>query len=340
MPIPSDIGPTEAIICVPARNEAERIGHLLASLAAQSVASRAHPLKVVVASNNSTDGTVEVARRHEMDPRLKIRLLDVALSPEIAHAGTARRLAMDTGADWFEADAVVDGVLISTDADAIAPTNWVANNLAALRQAELVGGRLMIARDTKVDRSLIDLHARIEHYWAAVRALEDRLDPQAHDPAPRHGDHTGASLALRAALYRAIGGVPAIPTGEDNALVAAVVRAGGRIRHCPEVSIKVSAREIGRAGGGMALEMVRRREKLASATPYLLPSAAFWRAWLERRAGWRADWCNGDHNSPNAIAYVARCEARARLEAGVHAPVDEAIAELEAMIIALSLAIA
>jgi hypothetical protein len=340
MPILSDIAPAKAIVCVPARNESERIGRLLASLAAQSVASEATPLKVVVASNNSTDGTVEVTRRFAHDARLNIKLLDVVLPPEMAHAGTARRLAMDAGSDWFEADAILDGVLISTDADAVAPTSWVASNLAALSRADLVGGRLVIARDQGASAALTDLHARIERYWSAVRALEDQLDPPEHDPAPRHGDHTGASLALRASLYRTVGGVPTIPNGEDNALVAAVAHVGGRVRHCPDVSIQVSAREIGRADGGMALEMVRRRETLAGAAPYLLPSAASWRARLERRARWRAEWLAVDDESPNAIAYVARREAGARSKPSDHMPVDEGIAELEALAATLSRAIA
>ncbi len=83
----------------------------------------------------------------------------------------------------------------------------------------MVGGRLVIDDDGVPGSELAALHARIERYWSGVRRLEDLLDPPPHDPAPRHGDHTGASLAVPAALYRAVGGLPPLPCGEDNALV-------------------------------------------------------------------------------------------------------------------------
>ena len=326
----SDKGLANTIVCVPACNEADQIGNLLASLASQTVATPMRPLKVVVIINNSVDGTADIVESFQCEPRLIIRQMDITLPSESAHAGAARRLAINAGADWLEADAICDGVLLSTDADAIAPDEWVARNLAALQSADLVGGRLVISREVDVPASLIDLHARIELYWAAVRALEDRLDPPAHDPAPRHGDHTGASLALRAALYRAVGGVPPLATGEDNALVAAVQRVGGRVRHCPNVWIEVSGREVGRSSGGMAEEMARRRKALG-ALPYRLPSAAYWLSKIERRAAWRAEWPFQGSAYPNAIAYVAHREAQANVCPAALVPLDEEIAELKAM---------
>ena len=55
MPAPSH----PAVVCIPARNEAERLPRLLRALAAQDGFSVAAPLKVVIVSNNCTDGTVE-----------------------------------------------------------------------------------------------------------------------------------------------------------------------------------------------------------------------------------------------------------------------------------------
>ncbi|MEG8054478.1 hypothetical protein QP185_16895 [Sphingomonas aerolata] len=99
------------------------------------------------------------------------------------------------------------------------------------------------------------MQVKLDRYWACVRAIEDDIDPCRRDPAPRHGDHTGASLAILALLYRAAGGVPAIPAGEDRALVEAAVAAGGRLGHPMSVWTRVSARTIGRATGGMADHM-------------------------------------------------------------------------------------
>ena len=331
MPAAFDDAPTQAVVCVPARNEAERIGRLLASLAAQTFARPGRPLRVAISINNTTDATADVVASFAAEPRLAIRASTVTLPRASAHAGSARRLAMDAGADWIEAEISSGGVLISTDADAFVPTDWVAANLAALANADLVGGRLIIARDGDASAAVTALHAQVDRYWAAVRALEDRLDPPEHDPAPRHGDHTGASLALRVSLYRAVGGVPRLASGEDNALVAAVVRAGGRVRHCPNVWVEVSARETGRADGGMAREMARRRETCAGRTPYLLPDADHWRALIARRAAWRAQWPANAERHTNAIAYVAACEATSDAPQAKLVPIEDAIRDLEAL---------
>ncbi|GJD97784.1 glycosyltransferase [Methylobacterium iners] len=279
-----------AVVCVPARNEAEVLPRLLGSLGSQDGVEGLR-LRVVVLANNCSDDTAGAARRAAEEAGLDLRLIEASLPPEAAHVGTARRMALDAGAAWLEAEGVADGVLLSTDADALAPPNWVTANLRALEGAELVGGRLVIDDShAPPDAALAELHRRIECYWAGIRALEAAIDPPSYDPEPRHGDHVAASLALRADLYRAVGGLPVIPCGEDNALVALVRRHGGRVRHCPAVSIRVSARRNGRVEGGMATEMLRRSRVVAGHEDYRLPPAGFWRALIERRRDWRLAW--------------------------------------------------
>ena len=273
------------VVCVPARDEAERLPRLLRSLAAQTGFGSGAPLPVVVVANNCRDGTSEAAREAASRlPAIDLRLIEIDLPPDEAHVGTGRRMALDSGADWLAAQGAPDGVLLTTDADARLPPDWVAANLAALCGAEIVGGRLLIDPDVPLDPALADLHARIERYWAHVRRLEDVLDPPAHDPAPRHGDHTGASLALRAGLYREVGGLPALPRGEDNALVARVREAGGRLRHCPGVGVAVSDRTLGRADGGMAREMTRRAAIVRGEAAYRLPTPEHWLELIAGRA--------------------------------------------------------
>lgn len=332
-------GAAPAVVCVPARDEVLRLPRLIRSLAAQDGFAPDRRLRLVIVANNCTDGTAAAVRAMQAEgatDALSIRLVEVRLAVAEAHVGTARRLALDAGAAWLEADGAPDGALLSTDADAHVAPGWVAANLRALRSAEIVGGRLVIDPDAALDPALADLHRRIERYWDAVRHIEDRLDPPSHDPAPRHGDHTGASLGLRADLYRRVGGLPPLPRGEDNALVARVQEAGGRLRHCPAVSVRVSDRGAGRAEGGMATEMVRRAQAARAALPYRLPAPRHWQALIARRAAlgraWglpaaerraalsaagltEADLAAIDPDScPNAIAFVARasplCEAR------------------------------
>lgn len=349
-----------AVVCIPARNEVERLPHLLRGLAAQDGFSQAAPLRVVVVANNCSDGTVErvqALRDAGALGRLDLRLIAITLAGAEAHVGTARRRALDAGADWLEADGHPDGALLTTDADARLAPGWVRANLRALQEAEIVGGRLVIDDEGAAEPALAAFHARVERYWSGVRRLEDALDPPPHDPAPRHGDHTGGSLALRASLYRAVGGLPAIPRGEDNALVAAVQRAGGRLRHCPAVSVRVSARTLGRAEGGMATEMERRARAVHEGEAYRLPVAAHWQRIILRRAALRRAYREGAAPAalralgldaddlaaldlarcPNDIAFVERAHARLERRDGP-APecgLDAALADLDALAVAL-----
>ncbi|NEU13063.1 glycosyltransferase family 2 protein [Methylobacterium sp. BTF04] len=346
-----------AVVCVPARNEAEILPRLIRSLDAQLGAGDGARLRVVILANNCTDGTVELIHAMERDgeaTHLILRVIEARIAPPDAHVGTARRMALDAGADWLDADAVVDGVVLSTDADAVAPADWVRANLAALDGAELVGGRLVI-HGAVSDPALDDLHRRIERYWVGVRALEEALDPPAHDPAPRHGDHVAASLAIRADLYRRVGGLPALACGEDNAFVARVRLHGGRVRHCPAVSIAVSDRATGRVEGGMATEMTRRARVAAGTEAYLLPPASHWCALIARRRALREAWnapagtetalralgitpadiaAIDPATCPNAIALVERIEARIGegLPEPVAEPLDRVLADIEAML--------
>lgn len=338
------------VVCVPARNEAERLPLLLATLAGQDAEG---PVRVVVLANNCTDGTADAVRAGRFD-RLDVRLIEASLAPPDAHVGTARRMALDAGADWLDEIGGKDGILLTTDADARLPDNWISANLRALEQADVVGGRLVIDGDEALAPGVADLNGRVERYWAGVRRLEELLDPAPHDPAPRHGDHTGASLAFPVSLYRAVGGLPPLPCGEDNALVGLMRDSGARLRHCPDVHVRVSARREGRVAGGMATEMERRARAVAG-EGYLLPEAAFWETLVRRRAALRrayglpdaerTDACaalgldGGDlatvlaAGCPNAIAFVERAD---RL-IGTRSPpapvcdIDRALADLASL---------
>ena len=349
-------GPLPAVVCVPARDEAERLPRLLRSLALQDGFDAGAPLPVVVLANNCRDGTADAVRALAL-PALDIRLVEAEYGPSEAHVGTARRTALDAGAGLAEAFGG-DGILLTTDADARVPPGWVAANRAALEHAEIVGGRLMIDPDAGRPAAQDRLDAAIERYWSCVRGLEELYDPQAHDPAPRHGSHTGASLSLRASTYRAVGGLPPLPGGEDNALVARVVEAGGRLRHCPAVQVLASDRALGRAEGGMAREMARRSAVVAGAETYALPEPAHWLALVRRRAGLRRLWREGGEGltrglaalglgpeeiaalrletCPNDIAFVERANrlVEARSAPPAFVPLEEALAGLDAMLAA------
>ncbi|MDZ4362578.1 glycosyltransferase family 2 protein [Brevundimonas sp.] len=280
-PVGDVTGSTPFCVCVPARNEAARLPILLEALGQQDIGG---VVPVAIGLNNTTDGSMEAieAAGLRWPGRLSIRIEAVTFEPALAHAGSARRHAMALGAEVVGNRR--DAVLISTDADSRPPPCWIRANLAALEDgADVIGGRLEIDRDDDLTSAMAAARNLWDHYWSVVRSIEDGIDPVAWDLPPRHGDHTGASLAMRLETWRAAGGVPAVPVGEDRALVAAAVAIGARLRHPPSVWTRVSARTQGRADSGMATHMAAMARALDAGEAMMAPSFDQWRS----RATWR-----------------------------------------------------
>lgn len=267
-------------VCIPARNEAERLPVLLGALADQDVP---FPVNVALCINNTTDESAKVAEiaAARSGGRLRLHISTQHFPPHLAHAGSARRAAMGLGADWLGEP---DALLVSTDADCRPPKHWLSANLAHAGAMRIVGGRIELDEaEAEKWPQLFALRRRFDDYWHKVREIEDAVDPLPWDLPPRHGDHTGASLALTVGLYRAAGGVPLIASGEDRALVAAAVAAGGQLVHPAAVWTRTSARPTGRASGGMADELNR---WLASGKNGNRPRVPAYRHW-HCRALWR-----------------------------------------------------
>lgn len=293
-------GPGKEIlcVCVPARNEADRLPQLLDALAAQS---RPGLIPVSIAVNNTTDHSLDViaAARQRHAGRLNLYVAEAEFAPDLAHAGSARRLAMEGG---LEVLAALDhAALVSTDADATPPRDWLCNIEAALENgADLVGGQIEIDPNEALPEAVCRFRMTWDRYWQAVRAIEDDIDPLPWDPAPRHGDHTGASLAIRANIYRACGGVPLLATGEDRALVAAALAMGAKLVHPVNVRIYVSPRVVGRAQGGMAAAMQQLFAYAEDGTRPMAPAFEHWKA--------RATWRKQLRERPDGSAIIARRE--------------------------------
>lgn len=266
----------QIVVCVPARDEAVQLPKLLTALAAQTSMAT-----VLISLNNTIDGSLaEIAAARTQFSHLAIVVEEVTFAANMAHAGGARRCAMDRGA----ALAGDTGILLTTDADARPPPQWISENVAALmRGLDVVGGRICLDDDEDIPAPIRASVVLSDRYWSQVRAIEDAIDPVFWDPPPRHGDHTGASLAMRASTYSASGGVPLVRSGEDRALVQAICRRGGRLGHPLEVWTRVSARTVGRAEAGMAEAMARLSQASRNVKPVMLPDFRHW----EQRARWR-----------------------------------------------------
>ncbi len=241
-------------IGIPARDEADRIVACLEALDGQVGAQLDH---IVLFVNNATDNTADLARTVELRPGTVLHVIERDLPPDQANAGHARRFAMGHAASL----AGPDGILLTTDADGRVDPDWLAANLRAIADgAELVAGWVDL-ESTEWGMIPMKLHqddARECAYDVLCDEIHARLDPDLADPIPRHTQHSGASLAMTAEAFARAGGVPAVPCGEDRALVAALRRVDAPIRHTLAVHVTVSGRTVGRSAGGMA-DTIRRR---------------------------------------------------------------------------------
>lgn len=301
----------DAAVCIPACDEAERVEACLdavrVALAAASVRGA-----VVVVVNNSRDATFELAAQSLRRSTLPYLICDVSFARGCAHAGNARRLAMDLGAALTPR-----GVLLTTDADSRVATDWIATTL---RHTERTGGLVCGAIEVEEGEAAlwnpsVREAARLETaMFRALSRLDEAADPEAGDDAgriDRRGRPSGASLAMSAEAYRTVGGVPASPCGEDRALMQRFLDFDRPVVFASDVRVLTSCRRDGRAAGGFAatlaawervrdpfcdpaleparaalltalarrgLKAVRRGESPAALAGLLhVPAAAFWR---------------------------------------------------------------
>jgi Glycosyl transferase family 2 len=273
------------VIAIPVRNEVNRIGACLTALAAQSKP----PDTAVLLFNNCDDGSEAEAKRISRQLPFSLETISVQLAEDQANAGTARRLAMRHASQI----AGNHGALLTTDADAVVGHDWVSRNVAALvAGADAVCGRVVI--DPVEALAIPDhLHADDQLECELLDLLDEiafLLDPEPHDPRPRHVQASGASLAVANKMFLRVGGVPKMPSGEDRALVHALMLKDARIRHDVEMEVVASGRLDGRAPGGMADTMRRRMVQQDEYTDDLVePAAGAWRR-ADFRRRLRAAW--------------------------------------------------
>ena len=260
--------PAFSVVAIPACNEAERIGACLAALAVQrdryGSPLSGDEFEVLVFANNCTDDTVAViARLAESIPH-PVVVVEERLPPEMSNAGWARKRAMDLAVDRL-VKIGQEGVVMTTDADSCVSPTWVWSNLRELaRGVDCVAGYVDAAPSEIVSlgRGFLRRGRLEDTYLTLVAEIVARCDPRAHDPWPNHRVSSGASLAVTVEAYRAIGGLPARPLGEDAALTAALEEAGFKVRHSLDVTVQTSCRLSGRATGGAADTMQRRLSDL------------------------------------------------------------------------------
>jgi Glycosyl transferase family 2 len=282
------------IVAIPVRDEEERLPTCLRALALQRdrFGGSLPPtlVRVVIFANNCVDRSASLARKIGRCLSLDLRVVEARLPSSFAHAGAARRAAMDFAEAWLEEGSKKDGVILTTDADSQVAPDWISENLAAFEAgAEAVLGRIDLDDEGKLLPAALHWRGELEDtYERLLTELCWLLDPLEHNPWPHHATISGASLGITRAAYCRVGRLPRVPLGEDKALIAVLSLEDARIRYCPSVHVTTSGRINGRAPGGVADALrIRSREPQAFCDEALEPfrtafERAHWRGRLRR----------------------------------------------------------
>lgn len=238
-------------IAIPARDEERRVEHCLdACRRAMDGWSQNGIITVLV--NNSCDHTARRALAWARRNARPLRLAECRFSAAEAHAGSARRAALD----FARAHVTAEGWLLTTDADSQPAPDWIGANLAPLAdgRAAMVCGfvDLDAAEFARLPSWIVERDAAEDRYRRTALELASLLDPDMLNPWPFHGIISGASLAMSVAAYDRVGGAPIVPCGEDRALVRRFLAHDLPVLYADAPRVVTSGRLDGRAPGGMA----------------------------------------------------------------------------------------
>ncbi|MVN22489.1 glycosyltransferase [Mucilaginibacter arboris] len=247
-------------VIVPARNESKNLRKTLDALRLQTDTSgtllNQNIYEVLLLVNNCSDQTFTIAQNYQKKyPEFSLHIAEVTLPAKKANIGFVRRLLMDTAHHRLTTYGNCTGIIASTDGDTQVDACWVYHIMQEIAKGcDAVGGRILTQSNRKKARLY---HLRDVAYRSLLARAEALIDPEEHDPWPRHYQYFGASMAVTCAVYEQVGRLPEVPFLEDNAFHQALQRMDVRIRKTPAVKAYTSTRMSGRVKVGFS-EQLRR----------------------------------------------------------------------------------
>jgi glycosyltransferase involved in cell wall biosynthesis len=211
-------------VIVPAHNEQDLLPSCLASLRRAARAMGGVPVHLVVVADACHDQTAQVALRGGASV-VRISANSAGQARAAGARAILRRSKHLGPADLW---------LATTDADTLVPARWLRQQARYASQGwDAVVGTIQVA----------DWFGRPPGTRSVFR---ERYNAGT-------GWHThvhGANLGFRASAYLTAGGFPALPSGEDHALVAALAETGSRVLRTRALPVTTSARLESRAPHG------------------------------------------------------------------------------------------
>lgn len=251
--------PSNFIVTIPARDEERVIENTLRALFRQT-GSSGKPLPpgdfaIILLADNCSDSTADIARSLGRDSPFPLRVVERNSVRESQGVGSARKVIMDMAGEMLARGNHPLSVIATTDADTLVALDWVTRTRDAFTPEVAAVAGLVEVDFSGVYLSspaIADYQRSYESYEQLRCDLAAKLEPVPHEPCNRHSIHTGASFAVRAEVYREIGGMPPLKTGEDIAFYRKLLSAGHLVRHAREVRVRTSGRESGRVTGGLS----------------------------------------------------------------------------------------
>ncbi|WP_025776672.1 glycosyltransferase [Brevibacterium sp. VCM10] len=223
-------------VIIPAHNEEEDILGCLESVQRSRSCAVDRGIdcrfRVLVVADACTDATASIvedfAARHRDVFVLATSFQSVGRARDFGWRHFMRTEESTTGEDSDSA------WVAFTDADSRVPEHWITTHLElAARGVDCLVGTVAPRPETATADLVATWHAN-------------------HELLENHPYIFGANMGLRASALEAIGGVPQLECGEDEAIVDAVLREGGRVRRTDDCRVLTSARLSGRTRGGFS----------------------------------------------------------------------------------------
>lgn len=253
----------DVAICIPVRDEAQRLAACLAAVEEAALQCAGERIGVVLVVNNSVDQSAQIAREWASRTHWPALVCEARPSEGIDNVAHARALAFDLAIEV----ATPQAVLLATDADTRVTPGWARLLVAAVRQGAAMAAGAIAADPAELAslppqvRATELLEADLK---AAYREIWQLIVPGA--PCMPLLTAAGASMAVSAAAYRDVGGLPVGSRNEDRAMVATMLEAGRPVVEAPDAVAVTSCRLDARAADGMAEALL---ERCHSADPRL-----------------------------------------------------------------------
>ena len=247
--LPSPDPRLRCCVVVPAHDEEDLVGACMTALVNQR-GLRPGEHEVLLVLDHCTDRTADRARTAAACSDTPLHLLQ---SGERG-VGATRRAGMNAARDRLLSLRRPGALIACTDADSVPAPDWVAAQLTvADGGARAIGGRIELSA---AERAVLGPGVLARR---ARQARGRHLRLLGADTPPgstfEHWQFSGASMAVTADTYRAVGGMSRRLALEDEAFERALHGAGVPIERSLAVRVTTSGRLRGRAPAGLAHDL-------------------------------------------------------------------------------------